>query len=476
MMSTSTSPAIAEEAESRTAEVDTSKGELVEEAIGVPEDVGDAQEDIPEGQQGDIQAETLVQNPYPEEDFSINGPGYYPVRLGQVFHSGRYCVVRKLGWGLYSNVWLARDREENKFVTLKILARKATDLLLPGPSQRSDELRIMQQIAAARPTHRGYAHTMMYHDEFEFEGPLGKHVCIVTEPLGFGLDNIRAQRGDGDFRVGSTIVKRVVKQILLALEYLHDECGIVHTDLKPDNILFRPRNLDSVIANALVYNPSASYDCGTDVIPHITPVITQSLLLSTETYIGVEVLDSVLSDFGNAQWREHRLQEGIQPAALRAPEVILGYGWDTAADIWNLGCLVAELLIGRWLFQPQESEGCDYQEDLFACMTETLDTFFEPSFLNKCAHRNKFFMEDGSFAHFTGHERPTLPLVELLKAHSELEEDEVFRVERFLRRCLQLIPEKRATAKELIEDPWLADVDVRVDRCEEAASDATSLE
>ena len=32
----------------------------------------------------------------------------------------------------------------------------------------------------------------------------------------------------------------------------------------------------------------------------------------------------------------------IQPYALRAPEVILGNGWSTSADIWNLGCLVGE--------------------------------------------------------------------------------------------------------------------------------------
>jgi len=32
----------------------------------------------------------------------------------------------------------------------------------------------------------------------------------------------------------------------------------------------------------------------------------------------------------------------IQPYALRAPEVILGNGWNTSADIWNLGCLVSK--------------------------------------------------------------------------------------------------------------------------------------
>lgn len=55
---------------------------------------------------------SLVQS-FPEEDLRQSGadnPGYYPARLGQEFHNeGRYVIVRKLGWGRYSSVWLARD-------------------------------------------------------------------------------------------------------------------------------------------------------------------------------------------------------------------------------------------------------------------------------------------------------------------------------------------------------------------------------
>ena len=35
--------------------------------------------------------------------------GYHPVEPGQVYRNGRYTVVRKLGWGHFSTVWLARD-------------------------------------------------------------------------------------------------------------------------------------------------------------------------------------------------------------------------------------------------------------------------------------------------------------------------------------------------------------------------------
>ena len=35
--------------------------------------------------------------------------GYHPVRLGDRFSNGKYQVVSKLGYGLYSTVWLVRD-------------------------------------------------------------------------------------------------------------------------------------------------------------------------------------------------------------------------------------------------------------------------------------------------------------------------------------------------------------------------------
>ena len=35
--------------------------------------------------------------------------GYHPVHIGDTFSDGRYTVVRKLGWGHFSTVWLAKD-------------------------------------------------------------------------------------------------------------------------------------------------------------------------------------------------------------------------------------------------------------------------------------------------------------------------------------------------------------------------------
>ena len=38
--------------------------------------------------------------------------GYHPVRIGDTFKEGKYLIVNKLGYGLYSTVWLARNVEQ----------------------------------------------------------------------------------------------------------------------------------------------------------------------------------------------------------------------------------------------------------------------------------------------------------------------------------------------------------------------------
>ncbi len=37
-------------------------------------------------------------------------PGFIPLQLGDRLCNGRYDIVRKLGYGISSSVWLARDR------------------------------------------------------------------------------------------------------------------------------------------------------------------------------------------------------------------------------------------------------------------------------------------------------------------------------------------------------------------------------
>jgi serine/threonine protein kinase len=43
-----------------------------------------------------------------EEDYRRGG--YHPVQIGDLYNN-RYQILRKLGWGHFSTVWLAKDQK-----------------------------------------------------------------------------------------------------------------------------------------------------------------------------------------------------------------------------------------------------------------------------------------------------------------------------------------------------------------------------
>jgi serine/threonine-protein kinase SRPK3 len=46
--------------------------------------------------------------------------GYHPVYVGEKFKQGRYVVLKKLGWGHFSTVWLVLDNTTHTFAALKV--------------------------------------------------------------------------------------------------------------------------------------------------------------------------------------------------------------------------------------------------------------------------------------------------------------------------------------------------------------------
>lgn len=78
---------------------------------------------------------------------------------------------------------------------------------------------------------------------------------MVFEVLGenlLGLIKRYQHRG-----VPQHIVKQIAKQILLGLDYLHTDCRIIHTDLKPENVLICIDDVESVVAAELASCPAA---------------------------------------------------------------------------------------------------------------------------------------------------------------------------------------------------------------------------
>ncbi|KAM0276514.1 hypothetical protein ACHAQH_006663 [Verticillium albo-atrum] len=166
--------------------------------------------------------------------------GYHPVQIGERFKDGKYTVVRKLGWGHFSTVWLSRDNTAGKHVALKVVRSAAhyTETAI-------DEIKLLNKIVQAKPNHPGRKHVVSLLDSFDHKGPNGTHVCMVFEVLGenlLGLIKKWNHRG-----IPMPLVKQITKQVLLGLDYLHRECGIIHTDLKPENVLIEIGDVEQIV-------------------------------------------------------------------------------------------------------------------------------------------------------------------------------------------------------------------------------------
>ncbi|KAK1758295.1 protein kinase dsk1 [Echria macrotheca] len=175
--------------------------------------------------------------------------GYHPVTIGEKFKDGKYTVVRKLGWGHFSTVWLSRDNTTGKHVALKVVRSAAhyTETAI-------DEIKLLNKIVQANPNHPGRKHVVSLLDSFEHKGPNGTHVCMVFEVLGenlLGLIKKWNHRG-----IPMPLVKQIVKQVLLGLDYLHRECGIIHTDLKPENVLIEIGDVEQIVKKVVKSDPN----------------------------------------------------------------------------------------------------------------------------------------------------------------------------------------------------------------------------
>ncbi|KAM6995835.1 SRSF protein kinase 3 [Passerculus sandwichensis] len=155
--------------------------------------------------------------------------GYYPVRIGDLFH-GRYHVVRKLGWGHFSTVWLCWDLRRKRFVALKVVksAPQYTETAL-------DEIKLLKCVRDSDPSDPKRENIVQLIDDFKISGVNGVHVCMVLEVLGHQL--LRWIIKSNYQGLPLPCVKSIVRQVLEGLDYLHTKCKIIHTDIKPENVL-----------------------------------------------------------------------------------------------------------------------------------------------------------------------------------------------------------------------------------------------
>ncbi|KAJ5876804.1 hypothetical protein N7455_000269 [Penicillium solitum] len=308
--------------------------------------------------------------------------GYRPVVLGDVFNN-QYKVIRKLGEGSYSTVWLARDQKNSGYVALKILVSEI--------SGSTTELRILRHITQVAPV-EGTQHITRLLNKFEHPGPNGVHKCLVFEPMGPSVNTMveelpqfKPRRQEMKVRYPLWMAKSILKQSLQGLAFLYRN-GIAHGDFQPGNILFTLNNVDSTPENLLRQEEDVEADSISPPVQRLDGkqdkwaprylCATQPLLPFTST----EGFKIKLSDMGGAYFFTDPPKKPVTSRGLRAPELILTGAVNDTLDVWSFGCILFELITGQPLFCVPYSEMED--DDHLLSLTTQLGALPDELFKN----------------------------------------------------------------------------------------------
>ncbi|OAA59540.1 protein kinase-like protein [Niveomyces insectorum RCEF 264] len=366
---------------------------------------------------------------------------YYPVRMGEVLQS-RYQVVAKLGYGVTSTVWLARDLVDGAYRTLKVhintLTHNQEFLVFRHLASFATRTATEKATEATEATDNlGRENVRRLQDSFSLKGPHGEHDVFVMSPLGMSLRTFQNMQRGGVFP--QIFVIGALDQALLGLIYLH-EAEVVHTDLHADNLLIALTDdaiLKTVEENE-IRTPSAR-----------KPVGDQQCIYVSQYMLGGRG-PLVICDFGQARiGRQHT--GSAMPVPYRAPEILLGVPWDQAVDMWSVGLLAWNLLEHEDLFDVYDA---DSEENNTAHHLAAMTALLGPppsAFLSRSQESRKYWDADGQWQGPV----PLPPTRDLASRVQTLDGDDKTNFVSFLECCLSWLPEERLPALQLYCHPWL---------------------
>ncbi|XP_064640218.1 serine/threonine-protein kinase PRP4 homolog [Lineus longissimus] len=331
--------------------------------------------------------------------------GYYRVRIGETLN-GRYNVYGYTGQGMFSNVVRARDTARGgQDVAIKIIRNNE---LMHKTGLK--ELECLKKLNDADPDDKFHC-LRLFRNFFH-----RNHLCMVFEPLSMNLREVLKKYGK-DIGLHIKAVRSYCQQLFLALKLLK-RASVLHADIKPDNIL-----------------------------------VNESKLVLK------------LCDFGSAC---HISENDITPYLVsrfyRAPELIMGMGYDHSIDLWSVGVTLCELYTGKILFPGKtNNEMLKLMMDLKGKMPNKVirkglfkDKHFDSSYnflyheVDKVTHREKITTMTSLHA--------SKDLFAELIGYQRLPEDQLRKVKQFedlLGKLLMLDPAKRISINQALTHPFV---------------------
>jgi dual specificity protein kinase YAK1 len=272
-------------------------------------------------------------NPPEDEEADPDSPespdGHRIVSVNELLRNpngGSYRVIDLLGFGTYSYVMKCEDLScPGRFVAVKVLKN-----LPQYHATGCNEILIHKRLAETPPRlgRDGVAHPLT-----TFE--INRHICLVLPLLSRSLFEGLPQTQRPLELLG--MIRPILREVLETLSFLHAN-GVIHCDVKPDNILF----------------------CG-DAGDHVRIV-----------------------DFGSAITEIGTSQQYIQSRFYRSFEVMIGLPVGFPIDIWSAGCIAAELFLDFAIF------ACESETDSVPCIVAMLGAVPD-SLLTVSTSWRKFF-------------------------------------------------------------------------------------
>ncbi|PYI30888.1 kinase domain-containing protein [Aspergillus indologenus CBS 114.80] len=391
--------------------------------------------------------------------------GYHPIMIGDLLHD-RYYIVDKLGFGGYSTVWLAQDTRQKQYVALKVgiadsklqepivLRALTTPLSPPSPSPY--------------PIPLGRDSIPITLDEFELNGPNGKHLCYTMPPARCNLRDVSFSR-----LFPLDVARAISGGLTTAIAYMHSR-GYAHGDIHLRNILTKlPSSLDHLTVEKLYEEygepetvPITLRDGdGRDLPPNVPAKAVLPLDFGIDAK-DFSLADShlILSDFGEAFAPDSHVRLGKDchtPLPMRPPEArfepsaALSY----SADIWSLGFAIWEILGMKALFSVEfgtADELVSQYIDVLGPMPqawwerwEARDQFFEND-SQRCPKQDRDIWPpiDQEFEGGVQHYRRKRKM-------GEFGAEETAAILDLMRRMLAFRPEERPSAAEVLQSEWM---------------------
>ncbi|GMT28532.1 hypothetical protein PFISCL1PPCAC_19829 [Pristionchus fissidentatus] len=330
--------------------------------------------------------------------------GYYRVRVGEML-DGRYRVFGFTGAGVFGNVVRCADVERNTTVAIKIIRNNE---IMRKTGVR--ELEVLRKLNEADKEDK--MHCLQLFCTFNHHN----HLCLVFENLAMNLRELLKKYGN---KVGLHMkaVRKYARQLLLALRLLK-KCGIVHADIKPDNIL-----VDE----------------------------SKSTLK--------------LCDFGSSgAIFEQEIAPYLVSRFYRAPEIMMGIPHDYGIDMWSIAVTLYELYTGN-IFFPGKSNN-----HMLKLFTEVKGAY-PNKLIRKAAFKDQHFDSNCNFLYHETDKvtqrdkitilkniRPTRSLDEELTGNQRLDKDSMALLKAFrnlLEQMIALDPAKRITVGDSLKHPFI---------------------